>query len=42
MLINVLIIHLCYYKKAIAMLAPVVWGFRIQPTFALVRVVRDD
>ena len=22
--------------------APVVWGIRIQPTFALVRVVRDD
>ena len=23
-------------------LAPVVWGIRIQPTFALVRVVRGD
>ena len=24
------------------LLAPVVWGIRIQPTFALVRVVRGD
>ena len=24
------------------LLPPVVWGFRIQPTFALVRVVRGD
>ena len=26
----------------VAHLAPVVWGIRIQPTFALVRVVRGD
>ena len=29
-------------RKVNVLLTPVVWGIRIQPTFALVRVVRGD
>ena len=31
-----------YSPCGLVALAPVVWGIRIQPTFALVRVVRGD
>ena len=30
------------YRMARRCLAPVVWGIRIQPTFAIVRVIRGD
>ena len=32
----------CYVKRLRIFFAPVVWGIRIQPTFALVRVVKGD